>query len=180
MLTLFLAVGQLLLPCELFSRGLQFAPIYLFGVLGSAFGLQEKKELYKEPFLSLVFVLFVICSVSYCRVDNSYLNKACKFLASFSVCHIVLYYIHGSIINAGCRTIMTLCYLGKNSIVIYLTHFFFIGVMPTPQFDNQIQPFWVFIIGFALTTVILASCLFIGKICERFKWVDRIIYGRGW
>ena len=170
----------MVLPCELFSRGMQFAPIYIFGVLASVFGLQGKEKLFKEPLLSLALLCFIVCSMSYCHVDISYLNKAFKLLASFSVCYIALYYISSGSVKTEGKVVEVLCYIGKNSIVIYLTHFFFNDVFPTPQFNTQIQPFWVFVMSLLLTVFIVVACLFIGLVCDRFKWVNRIAYGRGW
>ena len=70
-------------------------------------------------------------------------------------------------------------YIGKNSIVIYLTHFFFIKIMPTPIVEDfSPQPFWVLVLSFIATMVIILSCLIIGKIAEYFKWINRLVYGR--
>lgn len=179
---LFLGVAQYLYPCELFSRGLQFFPLYSFGVLASVYRLNEnKKILYQEPLLSVSLVVFFICSLCYCHADNHLLNKLCKLWASFSICYIAMFYMHNGYLNTDNRLSKVLMYVGKNSIVIYLTHFFFVQLFPFYIF-SEIQPiaFWSFVISLVMAVVIVFFCLLIGRIVERFKWVNRFVYGRDW
>ncbi len=178
---LFLGVAQYFYPCELFSRGLQFYPLYFFGVLASEYRLNENKLIYQEPLLSISLVAFFICSLCYCHVDNHLLNKLCKLLASFSICYIALFYMHKGFLNADSRLSKVLMYVGKNTIVIYLTHFFFVQMYPF-YFFSEIQPtaFWSFVISIVMAVFIISFCLLIGRIVERFKWVNRFVYGRGW
>lgn len=178
---LFLGVAQYIYPCELFSRGMQFYPLYCFGVLASIYRLNDNKRIYQEPLLSISLVVFFICSLCYCQVDSHLLNKLYKLLASFSICYIALFYMHKGFLNTDSRLSKVLMYVGKNTIVIYLTHFFFVQICPF-YFFSEIQPttFWSFVISVVMAVVIIFFCLLIGRIVERFKWVNRLVYGRGW
>ena len=174
-------VGFFLYPCDIFSRGLQFMPIYFFGVWARKTKLNEKEKIYKEPLLSLSLLAFIVCSLSYCHLDFGYLNKGCKFIASFALCFIALYYVNNHSINVDNKVVRALSYMGKNSIVIYLTHFFFWRVMPAPIFTLDMpQPFWALVISVVLALIIVGACLLIGKIAEKFKWFNRLVFGRGW
>ena len=148
--------------------------------MASSFGLQSRDKVYREPALSFTFACFIVCSLTYCHSEMEYVNKICKLLASVSVCYCALYYINSHFVSEDGKMVRSLCFVGKNSIVIYLTHFFFIGVCSVPVFDNDIQPFWALSISLFLTAVIVVACLGIGMIIERFKWVNRLVYGRGW
>lgn len=173
------AILQYVFPCEISSRGLQFLPLYLLGVVSSTFKLNEKTSLYKEPFLSLAILVFMVTSLKYCQVDISLMSKVCKFLASFSICYIVLYFINGSFISLDNNLVKMIMYIGKNSIVIYLTHFFFIKILPTPIVEDlSPYPFWALILSIIAASVIIPTCLIIGKIAEYFKWINRFVYGR--
>lgn len=148
---------------------------YCFGMLSSAYRLNENTSIYKEPLLSVSVIVFFICSLSYCHLNNHLLNKVCKLLASFSICYIALFYMHKRFFNTDSRAIKVLMYVGKNSIVVYLTHFFFIQLFPYFIFsDMQPMSFWTFIISFLISIVIVSFCLLIGKGVERFKWVARV------
>ena len=174
-------VGQLLYPCDIFSRGLQFVLIYFFGVWASKTNLNEKAEIFKEPLLSLVLFAFIISSISYCHHDIEYLNKACKLISSFSICYIALYYINNHSINMNNKVVKMISFIGNNSIVIYLTHFFFLQITSIAFMPKiSLNPFWSFFISLAISIVIIAVCLLLGKIVERFKWFNRLVYGRGW
>lgn len=178
---LFFVSVQYFFPCELVKRGLGFYPMYLLGVISSAYKLNEREKLYKEPIMSILFIVFVVCSLSYCQVVDGYLNKVCKFVASFAVCYIVLYYINGSFIYSENKIVKWLTYIGNNSIVIYLTHLFFWRLLPKPIFsDFTPTSFWSFVISLTMSIIMIMACLFIGKIIERFKWINRLVYGRGW
>ncbi len=178
---LVLGIAHYFFPCEFFGRGIQFYPIYVYGVLASAFRLHNRDVLYKEPFLSMIFALFIVSSMSYCHLDHEILNKLCKLLASFSICFLALYYINGRYLSTNNRIINYTKYIGKNSIVVYLTHFFFLQVFPLPLVeDSSPKPFWTLFLCLLFSLVIIAICLLIGKIVESFKWINRLVYGRGW
>lgn len=174
-------VAQYVFPCELFNRGLQFFPLYSFGMLASVYHLNENKRIYQEPILSVLLVVFFISSLCYCHVDNHMLNKLCKLWASFSICFIAMFYMHNGYLNTDGRLSRVLMYVGKNSIVIYLTHFFFVQLFPSYIF-SELKPtaFWSFVISLVIAGVIIFFCLLIGGLVERFKWVNRITYGRDW
>lgn len=172
---------QFVFPCELISRGLQFFPFYLLGVFSSEFRLHENSKVYREPILSIAFVLFVVASLKYSQTDLLYVSKICKFLASFCVCYIIMYYIGGHFIPKNNMLIETFIYLGKNSIVIYLTHLFMVRVVPAPIVERSSPyPFWVFVICILFSIIIISACLLLGLIANRFKWINRFVYGRGW
>lgn len=179
----FLALGiaHHFFPCEIFSRGIQFSPIYVYGVLASTFRLHNRDVLYREPFLSIIFLLFVVSSMSYCHLDYEILNKLCKLLASFSICFLALYYINRRLLSIDNGIISSIKYIGKNSIVVYLTHFFFLQVFPLPLVEElSPRPFWALFLCLLFSVVIIVICLLIGKIVESFKWINRFVYGRGW
>ena len=176
-----MAVLQYLFPALLFSRGIQFFPIYVFGVLASCFKFHEKAVLFKEPLLSIILVLFIVCSLNYCQLESTTICKLCKFSASFAICYVVLYFIWGRFVDTDNQYMKLLMYVGKNSIVVYLTHFFFLRLFFTPAFDSTtLTPFWSFIICLFMALIILLVCLMIGWIVEHFIWVNRLFYGREW
>ena len=176
-----LGIAHHFFPCEIFSRGIQFSPIYVYGVLASTFRLHNRDVLYREPFLSIIFLLFVVSSMSYCHLDYEILNKLCKLLASFSICFLALYYINRRLLSIDNGIISSIKYIGKNSIVVYLTHFFFLQVFPLPLVEElSPRPFWALFLCLLFSVVIIVICLLIGKIVESFKWINRFVYGRGW
>lgn len=179
MTAVILALGQCLHPCKIFDRGLQFLPIYAFGVLSSAYQLKDKTHLYREPFLSLSLTIFVVSSILYLNLHPVILNKVAKLSASFSVSYLALYMINTHLITGDNCIARTLVYVGKNSIVIYLTHFFFLQIMPM-QLTERFwpMPFWAFFGSLLLSSVVIVICLVIGRIVENFHLLNRLIYGR--
>lgn len=178
-----LGIANYLYPCELFSRGIQFYPVYVFGVIANRLNLTEESWIENSWLLSITLVTFCIASLSYCHMGVAALNKAMKLIASFSVCTLVVYYMRIKAITQvkENRMVKILCYAGKNSIVIYLTHFLIVKILPqASQQLNEVRSFWVFIVSLLVSVVIACSCLLIGKIAERFLWVNRFVYGRGW
>lgn len=178
-----LGIANHLYPCELFSRGVQFYPIYVFGVIANKLNLTEKSWIENSWLLTTAFLSFCVASLSYCRMDMALLNKIMKLLASFSICTLVLHYMRiKAITQIGDNKIVSaLCYVGKNSIVIYLIHFLMVKVLPSPSLLlNEIPSFWIFVISLLTSVVIACACLLLGKIAERYIWVDRMVFGRGW
>lgn len=184
-IALSIGVAHYFYPCDLFSRGLQFLPMYIYGAVAKKVNLQDRKWIENSVVLSLLFVLFVIASLSYMRMDSTAYNKLMKLIASASINTLLLYYVKIQSITKveGKGTIVTLpiIYAGKNSIVIYITHILFWSVLPNPvNCLNIIQPFWAFILALFISIIISSACLLLGKIIERFIWINRLVYGRGW
>ena len=172
-------IVQLIYPCEVTSRGLQFLPFFVLGVISSAFDLKEKAAIFRDPLPSLATVLFLATSLRYCQIDIPLMSKALKFLASFSFCYLMLFYINGRFLYEENRIVKMIAYTGKNTIVIYLTHFFMVKLLPFPIAENlSPYPFWVFVLGVLVAMIIIPACLLLGKLAERFKWINRIVYGR--
>jgi len=180
---IFLGIVNQLYPCELFSRGIQFYPVYMFGVITNRLALAGKSWMENPLFHSIALLSFSVASLSYCHMETALLNKAMKLLASFSICTLVIYYMRiKAITQIGENKIVSvLCYVGKNSIVIYLTHFLMVKVLPSPSLLlNKIPSFWIFVISILTSIVIACACLLLGKIAERYIWVNRMVFGRGW
>lgn len=178
-------VAQHFFPCELFSRGLQFMPIYIYGVIANKMKLQDKYFVVNSIVISLLCVLFVVSSVSYMKMESVACNKLMKLIASISSCTLVLFYIKTKfvteLVDSGNKVFSPLIYAGQNSVVIYLTHFFFLNVLPYPlDILNQLHPFWAFLLALIFASVIAVVCLIVGEIVKRFVWIDRFVYGRGW
>ena len=178
-------VGESFYHCELFSRGIQFYPIYIYGVLANKLELTKKGWLENTLFLSILFVLFVASSLCYCKMESSILNKVMKLVASFSICTIILYYIKIRAITEQYGSnhwwINQITYVGKNSIVIYLSHFLFVKFMQNPiDTINDIEPFWALFLSIIASIVIVGVCLLIGRIADNFLWINRFVFGRDW
>jgi fucose 4-O-acetylase-like acetyltransferase len=180
-----LGVALYYFPCELFSRGLQFLPIYIYGAVAKKVNLQDKSLLDNSLILSVLFVLFVVASLCYMKMESAAFNKLMKLIASASICSIILYYVRIraiiSIDSWGKYLTQPIIYAGKNSIVVYLTHFLFLNVLPFHLKSlNLLCPFWAFIIALFFSLLICFACLLIGKVIESFLWVNRLVYGREW
>lgn len=173
-------LGDYFYPCILFDRGLQFYPLFMFGLFSSQYSLHQKNKFYQNHFVSLIFVAFIISSFCYCQIDFTWANKVLKLIASFSISIISLYAMNNHLFGKGDKVKMV-SYLGQNSIVIYLTHFSFIGLMNMPIIPcYTISPFWTFVLSLSIAIIISLACLLVGKVVEKFEWINRLTYGRGW
>ena len=176
--------GEFFYHCSLFSRGIQFYPIYIYGVVAHKMSFASSKWIDNSLVQSLLLVFFVTTSLSYCRFDSSSINKMMKFVASASICTMVLSYMKLQLFqryNGACLPIQNGIYLlGRNSIVIYLTHFLFVKIWIMPGVMERLTPVWNLVLSLLFSLFIAAVCLLIGKIVERHLWVNRFVYGRGW
>lgn len=181
LITSSLIISQSIYPIGLFNSVIQYIPIFFYGVVASKFSLTGNRILTHPITAALFFVVFVISSNQYMKFDLSYINKLMKLLSSFSLCSIVLLFIKEQIISSIDNNVVinAIKYIGKNSIVIYLTHFGFLTVfMSSLEAMNCLTPFWSFVLSLALSSVIILACLIIGLTIERFKWINRLLYGR--
>ena len=110
------------------------------------------------------------------------ISKVLKLVASFCICTIVLYIIKSKVISGSDINnpfVGFVVYAGKNTIVIYLTHFFFVEMLKVPSVElNNLTPIWVLMISLCASIAIAAVCLLIGKVVEHFEWVNKLVYGR--
>lgn len=177
-------LGYYIFPCNLFGRGLQFLPFYYLGSLACALKVTDYVKFFKEPVASFSLLLFMVSSLLFYKLDINYLNLLCKFISSLSISYIVLFTLFLNRLSSasGHLMIKSLTYFGRNSIVIYMTHFFFLKIT-TDRFlliEGQLTPYWEFTLFLIVSLIIIAGCLLIGKIIENFGWLDRMLYGRGW
>ena len=159
---------------------MQFIPLFYFGAIACDYKLTEKSILYNDFIMSIVLLVFVVCSLCYCQIGIPAMDKFFKVVASFAVSLLVLYTMQRHCIGNNV-IVSVLKYLGVNSIVIYLTHISIIRIMPTSFIANgQFLPFWTLVISLLLSSIIVIFCLAIGKVTEMFVWFDRFVFGRNW
>ena len=168
----------LLMKCELFSRALQFIPLFILGFLCCKYKLIEY-VIQRKFILFLFTTLFIILSVQYNYDQGPVYHKVLKL--AVGICASISFFAVSKIadINYDNRLIKLLCYAGKNSIVIYLTHFHLIKVFGDDMYwFNEFTPGWTFIISFFASVIICLMSLFIGKLLETVPLLNRIVYGK--
>jgi len=173
-----LLLCNLCVKSELFSRGIQFIPLYILGFLSCKYKLTDYL-IKNKLLLAFVTALFVILSIQYNYDQNLYFHKCLKL--GIGVCASLSLFCVSKImdINYENTLIKLLCYAGKNSIVIYLTHFHLIKVFwEEAEWFNSFTSGWTFIISFFASVIICLASLFIGKILETVPLLNRIVYGK--
>ncbi len=173
-----LVLCNLFVKCELFSRGIQFVPMYILGFLCCKYKWIE--YFIKHKFIIFLFsTLFIVLSIQYNYDQDPIYHKLLKLATG--ICASISFFSISKIMNVNYDNslIKLLCYAGKNSIVIYLTHFHLIKVFEIEIFWlNNITSAWTFIFSLFASIIICLMSLLIGKTIETVPLLNRIVYGK--
>lgn len=178
-----IVVGFLYIICILLNKAfsvipynlIAFFPYYFLGVLFAKFSFLEKYSK-NAVVLSLLFILFFICSLHYQR--NADLDQAYAILLKvFLGCSasIVFYHLTNFFqFYAPIRKLLIL--FGQQSLIIYIVHFMLLLELSTgfPELSN----YWLFVIGLVLALIIGYTCIVIGALISKIPLLDSLLFGR--
>lgn len=140
--------------------------------------------------MSFCLVVYIISSIFYKHTslslfsfgeNSSAIDLILKFVASISFTIVLVHFFESSKSIYQSRIVKAFAYMGKNSIVIYMTHVLFLAILYNPTNTQlPITQLWTFIIATSIAIVVACVSLLIGRIIESFPYIDRLLYGRGW
>lgn len=84
-------------------------------------------------------------------------------------------------VNDESRVGCVLSAIGKQSLAIYVIHYFLIPDVSTQMHDFLVAPnafIWQLSFAFMLSVPIVATCMFVGKLIETNKILDSIFFGK--
>lgn len=153
-------------------------PFFVYGLLFHKYRLMNGKAISGKEFLCNVGLLVIlICFQVYGRADCW---MYVRFGIAFSVINIIIY-LYVRIVNR-LESFSILGYLGKNSLGIYIIHYFFLGFTPfeimaiyKPSFLSVVQYGFVII---AISSFILILSLITCSIIDRNKITRKLLLGK--
>lgn len=158
---------------------ISYTPFFLFGVIA---------KMYKDKFINLIENKWIISIVivSFCAlhiIGNVYnLNIKLIFYGIIGVTLIFLIF-HNFRDYFSCNTTLgkALSYIGKRTLPIYLTHYFFLGGIAPAVTIPLIQNYagWItgFICYFILALLIIGICLIVEAVFRKAEPLYRICFG---
>ncbi|PXY45696.1 acyltransferase family protein [Flavobacterium hydrophilum] len=125
-------------------------------------------------------LLFFIVSVGHYNdliylIDSSQ-NKILKFF--ISVFAIIIFYHIAKKISLSNWLDNSICFLGRKSLVIYVTHFLFLSILSKSMLlPFDISFFFLALIAVPLSLIMIYFCILISKVIELFPIFNFLLYG---
>ncbi|MFT3703318.1 MAG: acyltransferase family protein [Agriterribacter sp.] len=164
-------------PLGLFISSSSFLLYFLFlfsGVFAYKYSIISN-VLLNQWIFSISLLLFIVLSGRYDYNDNGNLNKLLKIIIAFSAISSLYYIVRKIKWNPTVDKYVQL--LGRNTIVIYTTHFainwFFKGV---PLFSN-LGLVSLILVNFVLALIVIIACLLIFEIVQLSPLLNFLLYG---
>ena len=166
---------------ELFSivSVVSYTPFFLFGVIA---------KIYKDKFINLIenkwIISIVIVSFFALHIIGNLYNLNIKLIVYGTIGVTLIFLIfHNFKDYFSCNTTIgkVFSYIGKRTLPIYLTHYFFLGgiapVATIPLIQNYTRWITGFICYFILALLIIGICLIIEVIFRKAEPLYRICFG---
>ena len=170
----------------------QFLPIFFVGVLAKKYSSKFNAILTNNIAITTSILLggFLLYYVCYYWKFPLLPHFVVEIVTS--IVHIAVVLIVFSVIKPWCehefikenpsRVIQILQYIGKESLAIYLLHYFFLFPMTAlrqPMIDMGLQFVPFFIISLVVSSVIIAISLGVKSIIEKSKLLSLLLLGKG-
>ncbi len=162
--------------CNVAERGLHYMPLLVCGIIfyqKNFFQLISRNDI----MVMLSIMIFLVCSVHYDDSQRIF-YKLLKYPAGVGA-SIMLYTITSKL-DFNNRLNRAIVFCGRNSIVIYLTHFSFVSFISTPcqtDYYYSVTPIAVFAVAFFVAILLIFICLGFGRIVRISPLLFRLLYG---
>lgn len=165
-----------------------YFPFFVIGVLSRKYQFLFERIIFSENLitlglLSFVIIEYVICSahttdmyVTYGKIG--YLMQiTVKYIATYIL--IALFYRNSKIFQQNTRLIKSLCLLGRQTLDIYLLHWFFIPTIPTLYIyvQNGINPIFEIVFSSIIATIVILVAWTTGIVIKNSKWLSKWLLG---
>ena len=170
----------------------QFLPIFFFGILAKKYSSKFNALLTNNIAITTSILLGGFMLYYVCYHWEFPLLPHFVFEIITSLVHITVVLIAFSVVKPWseqefikekpCKVIRMLQYIGKESLAIYLLHYFFLFPMTTlrqPMIDMGLQFIPLFVVSLVVSCVIIAISLGVKSIIEKSKLLSLLILGKG-
>src|SRR5690606_6010544 len=125
-------------------------------------------------------LLFVVCSLSYNWYSYGYNGIPLKFFKyPAGISATIILWKYSIAIDYSNWFNRFLLYCGKNSIVIYLSHFGLVVISKDLLSPCGTLTFsWTLFVASIFSIFIVLTSLFMGKLMEQFPFLNKLLYGR--
>ena len=170
----------------------QFMPIFFVGVLAKKYNDEFKKLITSNIAITFAILIggFLIYFTCYYWEFPAVPHLVVEIATS--ILHIAVILIAFAIIEPWCRSefsndspnklIRALQYIGKESLAIYLIHYFFLFPLTSlrqPMTDMGLQFVPLFVVSLVVSCVIIAISLGVKTIIEKSKILSLLLLGKG-
>ncbi|WP_163408409.1 acyltransferase family protein [Flavobacterium ajazii] len=167
-----------LLQLEAIFHHLFYFIFLMIGVFLSKYDLL-KTIIANKVILSLSLLFFIVSVGHYndliYLIDSSQIKILKFFISVFAI--IIFYHIAKNISLSNWFD-NSICFLGRKSLVIYVTHFMFLTIFSKSMLlPVDISFFFLALIAVPLSLIMIYFCLLISKIVELFPIFNFLLYG---
>ena len=149
---------------------------FMFGVLFAKHNFL--KEFFSNVYVVTIMSILLMVSIGqfkFLELDNPYM-KAIKVFISIVAC--VVFYFLSNRMELSSRLEHFLTTMGKNSLIIYVTHFsFFIFLSNNYVIPQETSVASLLLIFIPLSILLMYFCVFIGKVVSAIPPLEFVFYG---
>ncbi len=163
--------------CKLLTH---YIPFFFFGALAKIYQEQFIKLIQSQLIMTIIFIAWVVFSILEIQEEIYILKVIVPFFGIVSMFSIFYYF--RETFSSQTRIGRAMSYVGKNTLPIYLLHYFFIDGLSGLHgsvLHQLVQSSWVLeiIIVMSFAIVIAIGCLFIEKTLQAVPIVHSILFG---
>lgn len=164
-----------------------YYPIFMIGIYAKKYNQLFFEQINRQPTITSSIIiaaisLYIVCYPWEFDWLNGYIYISIKVLFQISLAMIAIIFTKSCVKNSpNNKSVNIICYIGKNSLAIYLLHYFFLfpmGFLQNPLRDMGLGIVPTTTIAFITAVVIIIFVLLLNNLLNKSKLLSLIFLGK--